>query len=319
MEAVPLVPRARRRHFPWGGVAVLLAGVGTWRTLSAPPAELASAPAAAPVGEIFPTPRPTSSSTPAPSAPSVSALAISVEHLLNATIGGIANCAVRHALCDVSSCTRNADGATASCGCVERPASSMATVSLGWPSAVLAHHLAYLHALRHVFEGADDDSYNPLCSALDNGTVWPSADLVSLWSPNPYFEDDWLTTNKSANCMGAPCYHVTYNSTPAIFNVTCVCPIKYFETLDVHRTSSDPCLADNFNESCAVVTGTWWREEKYEKLTEMNEAVAAADPRPNAALCKNDCEYCSADGDYSPAPTPKGTTGPNQPRRRARR
>ena len=73
--------------------------------------------------------------------------------------------------------------------------------------------------------------------------------MVSLWSPNPYYEDDELDTDQNtcgdgawgANCMGAPCYAVAYNSTPQVFNTTCVCPVKAFPSLAVHETSSDVC------------------------------------------------------------------------------
>ena len=183
-----------------------------------------------------PIPQPSVAPSRAPStlAPSTAARAnssrtnpLEIEALLNATIGGVVNCAVRHGLCDVSSCTRNDDGVTASCGCTERPASSTATIALGWPSAVLAEHDEYLAALRDDDDDGDD-SFHGLCAALENGTIWPNAAFTSLWSPNPYFHDDALLSTQvacgevwGANCMGAPCYRVAYNSTPAVFNITC--------------------------------------------------------------------------------------------------
>ena len=61
--------------------------------------------------------------------------------LLNGTIGSWVTCAVRHALCDISSCTRNDDGVSASCGCIDQPAddANPGTLALGWPSAILSH------------------------------------------------------------------------------------------------------------------------------------------------------------------------------------
>lgn len=82
----------------------------------------------------------------------------------------------------------------------------------------------------------------------------------------------------------------------------------------MHDVSSDTCGEARANSSCATVTGTWWREEHYEKLTETISQVAKSTPQPKPELCKNDCEYCCADCDYTLAPatspTPKGTPWP---------
>ena len=58
------------------------------------------------------------------------------------------------------------------------------------------------------------------------------------------------------------------------------------------------------------MTGTWWREEHYDKLTEVISKVAKSTPQPKPEVCKNDCEYCCTDCDYTMAPTPKGTPWP---------
>jgi hypothetical protein len=122
-------------------------------------------------------------------------------------------------------------------------------------------------------------------------------------------------------------YDVPYNSTPggdAIFNVTCVCPIKYYApgtNVTVYGVSPDTCAnahdtaaddiavadddaadddagalnafgANATDAGCAVVTAGYWREEKYSRLCEMIEKVAAGVARPDPHRCKNDCEYC---------------------------
>ena len=228
--------------------------------------------------------------------------------LLNGTIGAWLECYVEHALCDISSCTRNADGYSASCGCIRRSNADAATLALGWPSGVLATDGTYIATLHDYFNRSDEADGTAMCKAIAGGSVWPDADLVSLWSQNPYVSDDQINSDETtcdaaegsygANCMGAPCYDVPYNSTPNVFNVTCVCPVKEFSSLSVSSVRDDVCKTASANTSCAVVTGQYWRYKEYTKMTEAIAKVssAAADPKPNE--CRNDCDECVVrDGD----------------------
>jgi len=234
--------RARQRASAVSAGIILVATaalVGRARAPDAPPAfgalissalAPAAAPAAAPAGIPSLTPGPTLSLfQPTPILMDVDDAypgdRDTIEYLLNATVGSHVSCAVEHALCDISSCTRNDDGATASCGCLPRPASnaSAARLALGWTGAVLSHHDAFIAAMHHAYaaqlasvdDGDDDGSFTMLCDALIAGTVWggTGASRVSLWSTNPYFADDELNGaleeacgggTWAANCMGAP-------------------------------------------------------------------------------------------------------------------
>ena len=161
-----------------------------------------------------------------------------------------------------------------------------------------------------------------LCDAIANRTMWPGAEMVSLWSPNPYIDDDALETAElecegatwGAQCMGAPCYDVRYNSTPDVFNVTCVCPVKAFDSgLTVPDTRAGICDEATTNSSCAVVTGTYWEYESYAKLSEAIVRLGDADAQPDPSTCKNDCVKCCTDCDYDDIAPPDDTAYYSQP------
>ena len=268
-----------------------------------------SAPTAPPPTVPPPTPAPSAASNATTnSSAGPSADPDEIFMLLNGTIGAWLECYVEHALCDISSCTRNADGYSASCGCIRRSNADAATLALGWPSSVLATDGTYIATLHDYFNRSDEADGTAMCTAIAGGSVWPDADLVSLWSENPYVSDDQINSDETtcdaaegsygANCMGAPCYDVPYNSTPNVFNVTCVCPVKEFSSLSVSSVRDDVCKTASANTSCAVVTGQYWRYKEYTKMTEAIAKVssAAADPKPNE--CRNDCDECDVrDGD----------------------
>ena len=79
------------------------------------------------------------------------------------------------------------------------------------------------------------------------------------------------------NGVNGRCYDVPYNSTPNVFNVTCICPVKAFfgtsnsddeddaaenygdEVLTVSDTRTDVCEEAPINSTCALVTGSYWK------------------------------------------------------------
>ena len=194
-------------------------------------------------------------------------------------------------------------------------------MTLGGPSAVLAHSGAYVSALKNAAAGGGVEG-TVLCDAIANLTMWPGAEMVSLWSPNPYIDDDALETAEltcesatwGAQCMGAPCYRVQYNSTPDVFNVTCVCPVKAFDSgLQVPDTRAGICDEASTNRSCAVVTGTYWEYESYAKLSEAIVRLGDADAQPDPSTCKNDCVNCCTDCDYDDIAPPDDTAYYSQP------
>lgn len=150
-----------------------------------------------------------------------------------------AHCNVDSALCDIATCTLNADKVTASCGCMRMPgsANNPAKLQLGWGSAVLSHDPVYRAAVLSCSSGVcSNETLDTLCNAIEQGQLWPDLDVaeggygVSLYSSDPLYSSitekgDLFTCPDAmvASCMGAPCYDAVYDK--PTFDLTCVCPV----------------------------------------------------------------------------------------------
>ena len=67
---------------------------------------------------------------------------------------------------------------------------------------MLATDGTYIATLYDYFNRSDEADGTAMCKAIAGGSVWPDADLVSLWSQNPYVSDDQINSDETT-CDGA--------------------------------------------------------------------------------------------------------------------
>ena len=143
-----------------------------------------------------------------------------------------------------------------------------------------------------------------MCKAIAGGSVWPDADLVSLWSQNPYVSDDQINSDETtcdgadgsygANCMGAPCYKLEGNMGDDSdgCQMACLCPIGAGE---LEPTFYDDALATDFTDQCfqATTVSTSWTPSLKQVNTLVSTLVKAGkDSAQQAANC--DCTVSTA-------------------------
>jgi len=190
-------------------------------------------------------------------------------------------CTNPYALCAFANCTVNPDETTASCGCYgfdEPSGISSLRISL-IPDDGLRHATvaAYYEACVSSPEGCDGTleymrDKTPVCAAIQDTSLWPTADLVSTYSTeleqennvqidetgtyHPSWKCDAAPGRFVPVCMLAPCRYSaplenSYHYGP--HNVTCTCPLVEVEfEYEVYAGLQDPCSNEVVSEGSFV-------------------------------------------------------------------
>lgn len=190
-------------------------------------------------------------------------------------------CTNPYALCAFANCTVNPDETTASCGCYgfdEPSGISSLRISLipddGLRQATVE---AYYEACVSSPEGCDGPlehirDKTPVCAAIKDTSLWPTADLVSTYSTeleqennvqidengayHPSWECDAAPGRFVPVCMLAPCRYSAPSENPYHYgqsNVTCTCPLVEVEfEYEVYAGLQDPCSNEVVSEGSFV-------------------------------------------------------------------
>ena len=214
-------------------------------------------------------------------------------------------CMISSALCSDAVCTLNADGLTASCGCLKMPATAgnPAKLAISWSSFVLATSSKFQELVESCVSnsGCSKMDKQKLCDYAKDGSLWTDVGIdsdklsseypLSLWSVNPLTSGN--VTNDGnihcdnamcAQCMGAPCFDQHYDS---VFDLTCVCPVTGIGStckygLDESRSDGGLCDAISADHpACAACTGgisggSYSETKTATQVVEYVEAIVAA-------------------------------------------
>lgn len=88
----------------------------------------------------------------------------------------------------------------------------------------------------------------------------------------------------AAQCMGAPCWDISYDS---VWNITCICPYVTKSSTEAKEMFNDICDKAESGGDCALVGfGSDSTEYDAEGLREMVEAVMDATPTIDTETCR---------------------------------
>jgi len=183
-------------------------------------------------------------------------------------------CTNPYALCAFANCTVNPDETTASCGCYgfdEPSGISEMRISLIPDEGVRQATVeAYYEACVSSPAGCDEHMRDktPVCNAINDNLLWPTANLVSTYSQALEEENNvdydigpnWRCPAAPGRfvpvCMLAPCLDSAPSENPYHFgqhNVTCTCPLVEV-TVDyiVYGGLQDPCSKEGVLEGLYV-------------------------------------------------------------------